>query len=189
MSKHTISVVAGAAALAVVAALGAVPRVRADADHRGAEHRTEARTRALLAALEREDLPAVDAMIDPQVALTIPLSFSGAQEPAGVFDGKQQVLGYARGVFSNMGTIDFTDVRISVTDAGKTSFVQANGNFVTADGRPYRNVYVYRFDWNDGRIVRVEEYANPGPSASRSAFPSADRSPCQADVRAGLTQP
>jgi ketosteroid isomerase-like protein len=39
--------------------------------------------------------------------------------------------------------------------------VQSNGDFVTADGRPHRNVYVFRFDWRDGKIASWEEYANP----------------------------
>jgi ketosteroid isomerase-like protein len=70
-------------------------------------------------------------------------------------------MGYFGTVFAGMGRIEFTDVRVSVAAGGRTSFVQADGDFTTADGRPYRNVYVLRFDWRGGRIVGGEEYSNP----------------------------
>jgi hypothetical protein len=35
-----------------------------------------------------------------------------------------------------------------------------DGDFTT-DGRPYRNVYVFRIDWRGDRIAHVEEYGNP----------------------------
>lgn len=31
----------------------------------------------------------------------------------------------------------------------------------TADGGPYQNVYVFRIDWQGGRAIAIEEYANP----------------------------
>jgi ketosteroid isomerase-like protein len=151
-------------ALLVAAALGglAVSPASAGESRSGSPaQRTAARTHAFLAALEREDLRTVAAMTDERATLTVALSFSGAQEPAGRFVGREQVLGYVRGVFTNMAVVDFTDERVSVTGDGNTSFVQANGRFTAADGRPYDNVYVFRYDWHDGRIVGVEEYANP----------------------------
>ena len=45
--------------------------------------------------------------------------------------------------------------------SSSTRFVQARGDFVAVDGRPYQNVYVFRFDWRQGKIVSWEEYANP----------------------------
>ncbi|MEU6643135.1 nuclear transport factor 2 family protein [Saccharomonospora sp. NPDC046836] len=127
----------------------------------GPKQRAEESTRAFLAALERKDVAAVNATIDKDATLTIPLSFSGAQQPEAHFVGKEQVAGYIGQVFATMETIRFTDVRVSVTDRGRTAFVQANGDFTTADGRSYRNVYVFRHDWKNGRIVRTEEYGNP----------------------------
>ncbi|WP_460523375.1 nuclear transport factor 2 family protein [Flindersiella endophytica] len=46
-------------------------------------------------------------------------------------------------------------------DGSASTFVQTNGDFQTRDGRPYRNVYVFRFDWRGGRMKAWEEYANP----------------------------
>jgi ketosteroid isomerase-like protein len=130
-------------------------------DVAGSIDETERRARAFLDALEHKDLDAVESMTDERATLTIPLSSSGNQEPDAHFAGRAEVLGYIRQAFHIMGAIRFTRVRISVTEAGETAFVQANGDFTTADGRPYRNVYVFRQDWREGRIVRAEEYANP----------------------------
>jgi hypothetical protein len=42
------------------------------------------------------------------------------------------------------------------------SFVEADGDFTAADGRPYPNVYVFRLEWTpDGRILRADDYYNP----------------------------
>ncbi len=153
-----VAVVAGALALTVGATVGPGPSASAGA---GPEQRTETQTRALLDALERKDFDAVSARIDRNATLTVPLSFSGAPEPAGQFANKEEILGYVNNVFTNFQRIRFADVRISVTANGKTSFVQAKGDFLTVDGRSYRNVYIYRFDWRNGRMVRTEEYANP----------------------------
>jgi ketosteroid isomerase-like protein len=60
-----------------------------------------------------------------------------------------------------MRSAKFIDRRITAAADRATTFVQARGDFVTADGRPYQNVYVFRFDWSDGKIVSWEEYANP----------------------------
>jgi ketosteroid isomerase-like protein len=148
---------------AVLIAAGSLAMPLASAgEHRGTpEQRTTAQTKAFLAALERKDLRTVAAMTDDRATLTVSLSFSGAQEPAGRFVGKEQVLGYVRSVFTNMAIVDFTDERVTVTGDGRTSFVQANGRFTAADGRPYDNVYVFRYDWQNGRVVGTEEYANP----------------------------
>jgi ketosteroid isomerase-like protein len=123
---------------------------------------TYRRTQDYLHAVEREDLAAVADLQSPQVTLTHPITFSGNQQPDAVFVGSEQVLGYLRGLFGLMSRIHFTDVRVGVVAGGRQSFVETLGDFVTADGRPYRNVYVLRFDWGaDGRIVRAAEYYNP----------------------------
>ncbi len=149
-------VVAGALALTAVAGSG----LSASAGG-GPEQRAEAQTRALLDAFQRKDLDSISARIDRNATLTIPLSFSGAPQPAGHFANKEEILGYVGGVVTNFQQIRFTDVRISVADNGRTTFAQANGDFRTADGRAYRNLYIYRFDWKGSRFVHADEYANP----------------------------
>jgi ketosteroid isomerase-like protein len=126
-----------------------------------AEAAAEERTRRFVEAVERKDLPAVSAMLDPGVTLVQPMTFSGNQEPDFAVAGRDQVEAYFREVFTTMGTVAFVDRRVSVVPGGGTSFFQANGDFTTADGRPYRNVYLFRLDWRDGLVVSGEEYGNP----------------------------
>lgn len=123
---------------------------------------TEQRTLAFLEAVEREDLTAVARFQHPDITLTHPLAMSGGQQPDVVFNGREEALGYVRGLFAGMSRIRFVNLRIAVTNGGKVSFAEADGDFVTADGRPYRNVYVIRIEWSrDGRALRVDEYYNP----------------------------
>ncbi|MDX3107530.1 nuclear transport factor 2 family protein [Nonomuraea angiospora] len=122
---------------------------------------TEQRTKALILAFERKDLQAVSALFDADATLTLPLSFTGRREDAAHFTGKTEALAYVKNAFTIMGRIDFVNVKVSVSADGKESFVQANGDFTTADGRPYQNVYVYHFEWRGGRVVKGLEYGNP----------------------------
>ena len=118
-------------------------------------------THKIIEALERKDLETVSAMTADRAVLQHALALSGDRDEAARFVGKEQVMGYIGGVFTMFGTINFTDVRVTVSADGRSSFVQANGDFTTADGRPYLNVYLFRYDWQNGQAVSIEEYANP----------------------------
>ncbi|MFF0726188.1 nuclear transport factor 2 family protein [Streptomyces sp. NPDC004134] len=146
------------AALIAVAAIAIAVTGTANA---GPETGTKGQTREFVRALEHKDLETITELTHREATLTLPLSFTGNREDAARFTGKDQVLGYVQGVFKTMGKIDFTGVRVSTTPDGNTSFVQAAGNFTTADGRPYENDYIFRYDWKNGRLVHIEEYGNP----------------------------
>lgn len=118
-------------------------------------------TRELLDRIERKDTEAVAAVLHPQVTLTHPLALSGNRKDAARWQGKDRVLGYFGGAFAMMGRIRFANRRVSVAAGGETAFVQADGDYTTANGRPYQNVYIFRIDWRDGRAIAIEEYANP----------------------------
>jgi ketosteroid isomerase-like protein len=79
-------------------------------------------------------------------------------EPARGRDAVESRLGAIGGM---MRSARFGDRRMTVSADGGTTFVQTRGDFRTADDRPYRNVYVFRLDWRDDKIVSWEEYANP----------------------------
>jgi ketosteroid isomerase-like protein len=148
------------AAAAVALGAAALPST-GDASAEGRERATRERTHQFLRAFERRDLAAVTSMLRADATLVHPITFSGGQEPEARFVGREQVLGYFRGAFALMGRVDFRSERVSVADRGRTSFVQTLGDFTTADGRPYRNVYLFRLDWRSGRIASGEEYYNP----------------------------
>jgi ketosteroid isomerase-like protein len=118
------------------------------------------KTSRFLDLLEAGDRAGVVSMLDDQIVWSAPMSFgSGADgEPARGLQAFGSRLGSISGL---MRSARFIDRRITVSADGATTFTQARGDFVTADGRPYQNVYVFRFDWRDGKIVSWEEYANP----------------------------
>jgi ketosteroid isomerase-like protein len=117
-------------------------------------------TGRFLDLLETGDRAGMADMLDDQVVWSAPMSSGGAEagEPARGREAFGSRLGSISGL---MRSARFIDRRITASASGATSFVQARGDFVTADGRPYHNIYVFRFDWRDGKIMSWEEYANP----------------------------
>ncbi len=117
-------------------------------------------TNRFLDLLEAGDHAGVAGMLGDQIVWSTPMSWGSAEggEPARGREAFGSRLGAISGL---MRSARFTDRRITASADEATTFAQAKGDFVTADGRPYRNVYVFRFDWHDGKIVSWEEYANP----------------------------
>ncbi len=117
-------------------------------------------TNRFLDLLEAGDRAGVAGMLDDEVVWSAPMSAGsdGDGEPA---RGREAFGSRLRSIGGLNRSARFTDRRITASADEATTFVQTRGDFVTAAGRPYRNVYVFRFDWRDGRIVSWEEYANP----------------------------
>ena len=68
--------------------------------------------------------------------------------------------------------IDFVDDVITPSSDGRVVFVEARGDFVTLDGRPYRNVYLIKLVFDDaGAVTRIEEWTNPVTAALTWEFP------------------
>jgi ketosteroid isomerase-like protein len=120
---------------------------------------SEERTRRFLAAMAEHDFATLADLFDPDVTVVNLMTLDGSQDSQRPHRGRDQAAAYFRQVDELMPQRELRDLR--VTTAGDTVFVQFNGDFRTADGRPYRNVYVFRFDWRDGRITSLEEYGNP----------------------------
>lgn len=138
------------------------PNSSAFRDDRGdpKERWTERRTVRFLDAFQQKDIATVAGMLHPHATLVQPFALSGKREDAARFEGRDQVLAYFHGVFDTFTRVRFDDERISVVAGGDRSFVEANGDLVLPDGRPYENVYVFGLEWRDGRIVAIDEYAN-----------------------------
>jgi ketosteroid isomerase-like protein len=117
-------------------------------------------TNRFLDVLEAGDQAGLAELLDDHVLWTAPMSVGGGAdtEPA----RGREAFGSRLGAITRlMRSARFTDRRITASADGATTFVQTKGDFLTTDGRPYRNVYVFRFDWLRGKIVTWEEYANP----------------------------
>lgn len=124
-----------------------------------------------ISALENKDVETISGLLDDRMTLVNPLSLSGDLADEVRFEGKEASLGYFRGVTERMGRIRFVDVEMSEVDDGRAVFFEANGDLTTADGVPYRNVYVLKFEFSGGLIVRQVEYANPVTFATTFGFP------------------
>jgi ketosteroid isomerase-like protein len=126
-------------------------------------------TSHFLDLLEAGDRAGIADLLDDQVVWSAPMSLRGIEdtEPA---RGRAAFGSRLESIAGVMQSARFTRRRITASADVATTFVQASGDFVTVAGQPYRNVYVFRFDWRDGRIVSWEEYANP--IAIIRAFPS-----------------
>jgi ketosteroid isomerase-like protein len=99
-------------------------------------------------------------ILDDQVVWSTPMSSGGAADGESA-RGREAFGARLAAIGGLMTSARFVDRRITASADNATTFVQTRGDFVTADGRPYQNVYVFRFDWCDGKIVSWEEYANP----------------------------
>jgi ketosteroid isomerase-like protein len=75
--------------------------------------------------------------------------------------GREEVLGYTRGIFGKFDPLVWRDHRWTVSPDGREVFFLGVGDMVVArTGTPYRNTYLTRFDVADGKIVRMAEYGD-----------------------------
>lgn len=120
-----------------------------------------AATNRFLDLLEAGDRAGVGRMLHPDVVWRALMTASGDAGDAERVEGIAAFQGRVNGIAALHRSARFADRRVTASADGMTTFVQTQGDFRTTDDRPYRNVYVFRFDWRDGRIVSWEEYANP----------------------------
>jgi ketosteroid isomerase-like protein len=120
-----------------------------------------AATNRFLDLLEASDRVSVRRMLHPDVVWSALMTASGDARDAARAEGLTAFQDRVNSIAALHRSARFADRRVTTSADGLTTFVQTQGDFRTADGRPYRNVYVFRFDWRDGQIVSWEEYANP----------------------------
>lgn len=128
--------------------------------------------RRFIEALEARSADLVAPMLHEDVLLVQPMTFSGRAEPEFVMDGRAAVLGYLQTVLTNFSQIRFVEPLYTTSADGSRVFVETRGDFRTAQGDlPYTNVYVFRFDVEDGQIIFINEYANPVPASAALGIP------------------
>jgi ketosteroid isomerase-like protein len=113
-------------------------------------------------ALSDRDISIASAVFTEQTVEIIPFAMAGGTEPERVFNGKDAVLGYLQTILDNFKQADMVDRKTFITDDGTTVFVEGRGDLILKKtGRPYRNIYVFKFGISDGKITEIREYANP----------------------------
>jgi ketosteroid isomerase-like protein len=128
--------------------------------------RNEALVRKYLAAFEAKDKDALMDFVTEETAIEMPFNEGGLVDDgefrriAGVsalskfFDGVMTA--FAPGEHVKMDYLD-----ISHANDGRTIFLECRGGAPMSNGRTYRNRYCMRFDFKDGKILRLREYYNP----------------------------
>ncbi|WP_067905206.1 nuclear transport factor 2 family protein [Nocardia vaccinii] len=75
--------------------------------------------------------------------------------------GKAEILAYTKALFDKFTPLVWRDHEWTVSGRGNEVFFGGRGDMVVArTGKPYRNSYVTRFDIENGKIVRIAEYAD-----------------------------
>jgi ketosteroid isomerase-like protein len=131
-------------------------------------------TEVLIAALEREDLKSILAGMDEEVNLVLPLAPDGNNDPTHIdrFEGRQAVRSLLWRTFLAYRRINFVDSVITPSSDGRVIFVEARGDFLTLDGRSYRNVYLIKLVFDDaGAVTGIEEWTNPVTASLTWGFP------------------
>lgn len=123
-------------------------------------------------ALEQHDVSMIEPFLAPEIREIIPFSNTGAPEPWAAFDGKEAVLGYLGVIVKNFSKAVLLEKQFTVSHDGNVVFLEAKGDLVhAASGAPYKNVYVFKFTFEDGLMSRISEYANPVTYAKLAGEP------------------
>ena len=130
---------------------------------------------AFFDAKQRHDLKGLTALFADNIVYTFPLPASGAQENWFVYDGKLATVEYQRKTLEAFSQLTMRNKQFTISEDGNTLFVESLGDYITKDGRPYKNVYIFKFVVEDGKIVKVFEYANPVTYAMLVGLPVAGR--------------
>lgn len=125
-----------------------------------------------IVAMEGRDVAKITDLLSEDIVLVHPMTFSGRVKPEFMTEGKLATLGYIQTVFTNFAQIRFANPVITVSADGGRVFIEAQGDFVTTHGNlPYNNVYVFRADIMDSKIVFINEYANPVTASAALGIP------------------
>lgn len=128
------------------------------------------------AAKEAHDLDAMAALFADDVNYVFPLPASGAQENWFDYKGKDETMAYQRRTSDAFSQLKMRDREMTFSQDGRIVFMECRGDYITTDGRPYNNVYMFKFTIEDGLIRKVREYCNPVTYAVLAGLPIADRS-------------
>lgn len=111
--------------------------------------------------IETGDLDGIARSLADEVEQIFPISSRETGDPEGIFVGKAAVLDYTYGLFRKFSGLRWPEPDWSESADQKRAFLEARGDAtVVHSGVKYSNVYITRFDVEDGLIVRIAEYAN-----------------------------
>lgn len=118
---------------------------------------------AYLTALQAKDMPAMLALLAPDFALEIPCNLSGTNDLSDSWRGFDNAEPNYAQAFEKIAVLKYADVEITQAADPSIAFLEGRGTMRMANGNPYNNRYVFRFDVDlaAGKIRRAREYVNP----------------------------
>lgn len=137
-------------------------------DDPAARRAAKAAVLAFFRSIGRRDMAALREVLTDDAVYQMPFCESGSTEPGDYrrFEGRDEVVAFWEQTSgAGLKAAPPENVELSLAADGSRLFIEQRGNMTTADGRSYRNRYVFRFDIRDGRVAQVREYINPIISA------------------------
>jgi ketosteroid isomerase-like protein len=126
---------------------------------------------AYLAALQAKDKEAILAIVADDFELEVPCNVSGTNDFSDSWRGLEAAKAGWESAFREIEVLHYTDLEFTGGEDGKVAFAEGLGVMKMANGRPYENRYVFRFDLENGKIKRIREYLNPVTSAVAFGIP------------------
>jgi ketosteroid isomerase-like protein len=124
-----------------------------------------------LVALQAKDKDAILAIVTDDFELEVPNNVSGTNDFSDSWRGLEAAKAGWDMAFRQIEVLHYTDLEITGGEGGKVAFAEGLGVMKMANGRPYENRYVFRFDVENGKIRRIREYLNPVTSAISFGIP------------------
>lgn len=134
---------------------------------------------AYLTALQAKDMDAMLALLAPDFMLEIPCNLSGSNDLSDSWRGFENAEPNYAQAFRMIEVLQYADVEITQAADPAIAFLEGRGVMRMANGNPYNNRYVFRFDVDlgSGKIRRAREYVNPVTFAVAMHQPLPDTAP------------
>ena len=118
---------------------------------------------AYLTALQAKDMDAMLALLADDFTLEIPCNMSGTNDLSDSWRGIENAKPNYAQAFEMIEVLKYADVEITPAADPSIAFLEGRGVMKMANGNPYPNRYVFRFDVDvqSGKIKRAREYVNP----------------------------
>jgi ketosteroid isomerase-like protein len=103
------------------------------------------------------------ALFNERSMVEIPFNESGRTEEGAFrrYAGMAELDAFTERSHAAEGTMGFSDIEMFVVQGQSTVFVEGRGNIIMTSGRDYRNRYVFKFDIEGDKIIKLREYYNP----------------------------
>jgi ketosteroid isomerase-like protein len=135
---------------------------------------------AYIDALQRKDKEGILSLLTDDFELEVPNNIAGTNDRSDSWRGIEAAAAGYQWAFEVIEISKYVNLEVSQSTDPSVVFIECRGDMLMANGRPYNNNYVFRFDVEDGKLRRVREYLNPMTSALSFGYP------VQADVLEAL---